>query len=136
MSAKRPSVKLIVINEREVLIATSSRSGSKKFPGGGIESGEGIVEAAERELLEETHLVAVAMQYLGKIEGTFSAQNQNMSHGLKPGDATEEHYFLVSRYSGEPHADDDACQLEWVSIDQVKGLLTYDTQKQGFDLLK
>lgn len=136
MSAKRPSVKLIVINgEREVLIATSSRSGSKKFPGGGIESGEDIVGAAERELLEETHLVAVAMQYLGKIEGTFSAQNQNMSHGLKPGDATEEHYFFVKQYMGEPHADDDACQLEWVPIDRVKEILTYDTQKQGFSLL-
>lgn len=50
MSAKRPSVKLIVINgEREVLIATSSRSGSKKFPGGGIEPGESIDKAAERE---------------------------------------------------------------------------------------
>ena len=77
MLAKRPSVKLIVINEREVLIATSSRVGVKSSQVVELNL-ESIVEA-ERELLEETGLVAVAMQYLGKIEGTFLLKIKHVS---------------------------------------------------------
>lgn len=134
MEAKRPSVKLIVINgEGEVLIATSGRSGSKRFPGGGIES-ETVEEAARRELFEETNLVAIYMIYLGTIEGTFSSKNTTMAHGLRPGDASKEHYFLIQRYSGEPEAGDDVASLEWIPMDQVEDILTYKTQKEGWRL--
>lgn len=136
MEAKRPSVKLIVINgEREVLIATSRRSGSKRFPGGGIEPGEKVKDAARRELFEETNLVAISMIYLGVIEGTFSSKNTTMAHGLRPGDASKEHYFLINRYSGEPETGDDVSALEWIPEDQVENMLTYETQKEGWRLL-
>lgn len=49
----------LLINEREeILIADEHRNGYEftKFPGGGLEWGEGMIDCLKREFLEETEL--------------------------------------------------------------------------------
>lgn len=50
---------------KEVLITDEERNGWKfsKFPGGGLEWGEGLVDALKREFLEETNLHLADIQH-------------------------------------------------------------------------
>lgn len=54
----RPSVRGIVLHSGKVLMVHSLKYDYYKFPGGGIEPGEGMEEALCRELREETGYVA------------------------------------------------------------------------------
>ena len=50
----RPSVRGIILREGKVLLVHSLKYDYYKFPGGGIEPGEGMEEALGREVREET----------------------------------------------------------------------------------
>lgn len=60
---------IAITPENQVIIARQFRAGPEKvmdeIPGGGVEPGEDLQEAAERELLEETGYSVQSMQYLG-----------------------------------------------------------------------
>lgn len=46
----------LLINERQQLLVSDERSGDRifsKFPGGGVELGEGLIDALKREFMEE-----------------------------------------------------------------------------------
>ena len=49
----RPSVRAIIIDDRKVLMVHSLKYDYYKFPGGGINAGEGMEEALCREVAEE-----------------------------------------------------------------------------------
>ena len=56
---KRPSVRGVIIKENKVAMVYSRKYDYYKFPGGGIESGEDIITALKREILEETGLTVL-----------------------------------------------------------------------------
>lgn len=60
------------------------------FPKGGLELGEGGIDAAERELTEETGLEGSVVRYLGSFEG----------------DSGVSHFYEAVRTGGEPFEDD------------------------------
>jgi 8-oxo-dGTP pyrophosphatase MutT (NUDIX family) len=58
MAEKTTSCGVIVTDGRRLLLGHASRSPRWDIPKGGVEPGESLVEAARRELQEETGLVA------------------------------------------------------------------------------
>lgn len=108
-----PAVIAIVLrNDRALLVrrANPPDAGMWGFPGGRIEFGETVKEAAIRELLEETGIHAQAQDVITTVDVLV----RNSS------DAVEQHYILIAvqcRWmSGEPVAGDDALEARWFPV--------------------
>ncbi|WP_299984436.1 NUDIX hydrolase [uncultured Ruegeria sp.] len=106
----------VVIHEGQALLVQRNKepdAGLWGFPGGHVEWGETVLDAAARELLEETGVIAEPMSYL-----------HNLDLMLRDNDGQiRAHYLLVGvacRYiSGTPIAADDARDAQWFPVDQV-----------------
>lgn len=106
----------VVFHEGRVLLARRANepdAGKWGFPGGKIEWGESIAQAAEREIREETGIVARA--------GTvFTAVD---CYDRRNGEVVR-HFVLIAvlcrRLSGEPLASDDALEARWFSREEYE----------------
>jgi len=90
------------------------------FPGGSVDFGETLAEAAARELREETGLSATGIR--------FQALFELIDDGTK-GD-TRHHYVLFvhrAEATGEPVAADDAADAGWFDIPAMKALPLTDS---------
>jgi mutator protein MutT len=112
-----PAAISIVLRENSVLLvrrANPPDAGYWGFPGGKIEFGENIAQAATRELYEETGIRARA----GPVVSTIDA----FSHD---GGETRTHYILIAVLcdwiSGEPVAQDDALDARWFPLGDLTG---------------
>ncbi|MFG1464766.1 NUDIX hydrolase [Xanthobacter sp. DSM 24535] len=83
------------------------------FPGGRIEWGETVAEAAVRELLEETGVAARAGVSLCALDALDRSVDGDILH----------HYVLVAVLchwrSGEGLAADDATEARWFDLDEI-----------------
>ena len=108
-----PAVIAVVIrNSRALLVrrANPPDAGMWGFPGGKIELGETVKEAAIRELLEETGIHAQAQDVITTLDVLVRDSS----------DAVEQHYILIAVQchwvSGNPVAGDDALEAHWFPV--------------------
>ncbi|MBO9434152.1 NUDIX hydrolase [Ruegeria sp. R13_0] len=106
----------VVLHQENVLLVQRSKEpdrGLWGFPGGHVEWGETVLQAAERELLEETSVTAEPLHYLDNLDLLrWDADGQVLSHYLLVG--------VACRYqSGTPLAGDDALDAQWFPIEQI-----------------
>ena len=84
-------------------------AGTWGFPGGKVEWGEAVFDAAVRELREETGVLANPVHFLTTIDVIIPDANA--------------HFILTAvicdYVSGEPLAADDAADAAWVAVDDV-----------------
>ena len=117
MSRAQPKLGAIAVllHEGRFLMAERGKDpgrGLWGFPGGHVEFGETGLEAAVRELREETTVLAEALQYLTCVDVI-----------------AEVHHFLIAavmcRYlDGTARASDDAANVRWMTLaDLEAGIL-------------
>ncbi len=103
------------------------RPGAWDLPGGGFEKGEDLVAAIEREVMEETHLIAKDFQILTarSIKGIDAADVDNIFIG-----------WAAKNWSGAISLSDEHIEYRWVTAAEFAELPTWD--EQGFlqDLVK
>jgi 8-oxo-dGTP diphosphatase len=111
-----PAVIAVVIRNGWTLLvrrANPPDAGLWGFPGGKIEFGETVKDAAIRELLEETAVHAEARDVLTTLDVLVRDAGGNV----------RQHYILIAvqcRWiSGEPAAGDDALEARWFPIAEL-----------------
>jgi len=115
----RAAAGAIVFKENHVLLVLRGQPPAEKMwavPGGSVELGETLQQAAEREVYEETGIVIQA----GEPVFTFDSIVRDDSGQI------QFHYVIVDLIadyvSGEPKAGDDALDARWVSAQEMKTL--------------
>lgn len=113
MSAPKLGAIAVVIHQGQALMVQRGKqpnAGLWGFPGGHVELGETGIEAAVRELHEETGVEATAVGYLTCIDVIARAEDGAVQH----------HYLLAAvrcaYVSGTPKAADDAADAAWVPV--------------------
>src|SRR5215813_158175 len=126
---------IIIEGDRVVLVkrAHPPIQGQWSIPGGVLEVGELVREAAVREAREETGLIVEAGELLGVFDRVLRDAERRVQY----------HYvlidFLCRLVGGELRAASDAEQVRWFTLGELPGLkLAEDTQGvilQGFKKL-
>jgi len=115
----RPLVGAIAVvchRDRIILVQRGKQpsAGLWGFPGGHLELGETALQAAARELLEETGVTARPLEYLTNIDVILRDK-----HG-----AVEQQYLLVAvlceYQQGTPSPADDAEQARWIAVKDLE----------------
>ena len=118
-----PAVGVVCLRGDSVLLirrGTPPRQGEWSLPGGRIEPGERAVDAALRELSEETGIEAEITGLIDVVDGLFPEAGR--------------HYVLIdyaARWvSGEPVAGDDALEARFVALDEVESLIEWSETRR------
>ncbi|MBS7555381.1 NUDIX hydrolase [Ancylobacter dichloromethanicus] len=127
-STVRPTVAVLALVEREGSVLLVRRAnppdqGLWGFPGGRVEPGETHLEAALRELSEETGLLADAPRLLTVLDFIEHDDSGALAH----------HFAMIAvlcRWqSGEPVAADDALEARWFGRAELAALGRHASQK-------
>ena len=123
------AVGAVVVHQNRILLIRRGKNPAKgewAIPGGRVELGETMREAAAREIMEET---GVSIRP-GKLVYFFETIQPD------PDGRIRFHYvifdFMAEYLSGEPSPRDDAMDARWISADDVH---TYNLNTRTRDLL-
>jgi ADP-ribose pyrophosphatase len=115
----RVAVGAVVFNNNRVLLVRRGQPPSKDLwaiPGGSVEIGETLQEAAEREILEETGITIRA----GEPVYIFDAIERDGTGKIRF------HYVIVDLgadyVTGDPKAGDDAVEARWATAQEINDL--------------
>jgi ADP-ribose pyrophosphatase YjhB (NUDIX family) len=114
-----PSVNVAVLNdEGSLLMIRRTDNGNWALPGGAIDLGESVVQAAVRETLEESGIVC---EVTG-IVGIYSDPRHIILY-TSNGEARQEFSIVLTarRLSGEPTPSSESSQVRWVPVSELPG---------------
>jgi 8-oxo-dGTP diphosphatase len=123
-------VGVVIVASQRVLLVRRGRApllGQWSLPGGVVELGETLRQAAEREALEETGLMVEAGKVIEVVDRIIPGENGKPQY----------HYVLIDfmcRYrSGVLRAGGDAAEAAWASEDELP---QYNLEQMALDVIK
>ncbi|KKQ07765.1 MAG: RNA pyrophosphohydrolase [Parcubacteria group bacterium GW2011_GWB1_36_5] len=132
----RKGVSALIINKNDEFLLVNLESFEDKYfavPGGGIEQGETLENAAYREVYEELGIAKTSLQFAGQsnIPIKFKFKVIKMNHDSKDYEGSEK-YFFGFRFIGADNEikpkDGEVRAYKWASFVQLKDYLLFDEQ--------
>lgn len=102
-------------------------NGDWVLPKGRIESGEEIVEAALREVSEETGIHAEAKRYLGEIHYTYK---ENWDETNRVHKTVHWHMMKANTMNTIPQKEEGFIDAKFVHLDKAVELVKYDDERE------
>jgi ADP-ribose pyrophosphatase YjhB (NUDIX family) len=120
----------VVLNKRGQVLVVNQRGRSWSLPKGHIEAGEDLLDAARREIYEESGLRD--LKYV-KTLGTYERARIGRDGG-ENGSEWKKLTFFLFEADGEvlKPVDPDNPEARWVDRDQVAALLTHPKDREFF----
>ena len=113
---------------RVALIGRLTRRGSLEWcvPKGHPEGDETLVQAAEREIFEETGIQGEVIELLGSIDYEFYTPDKHIAKTV--------HHYLLRQTSGELTVDGDpnheAVETRWFDISELHNVLSHENERK------
>jgi mutator protein MutT len=115
------SVMIVMDKNHRVLLEERADDGYLDFPGGSVELGESVEEAAVRELQEETGLIALHYELLQVYSGKLAFYHYANGDEVWGVDTV----YVCQSYKGAiTPQKEEVTRLTWLSLDQIKGKLS------------
>jgi 8-oxo-dGTP pyrophosphatase MutT (NUDIX family) len=114
-----PSVNVVVVNDAgDVLMIRRSDNGNWAVPGGAIDLGESMIEAAVRETREET---GIECRITGLV-GIYTDPRHVLLY-TSNGEARQEFSIVLTAVpvGGQPTPSDESCEVRWVPREDLGG---------------
>jgi 8-oxo-dGTP pyrophosphatase MutT (NUDIX family) len=117
----------VVVREREVIVIVPKRRGAQGdevlgLPKGHLDGDETELEAAVREVREETGVVAEPVEKLGEISYTYERRGQPIDKRVV--------FYLLRYRSGDLAHDHEIEQVRWMPLEQAVRSLTYEGERE------
>ncbi|WP_042479416.1 NUDIX hydrolase [Bacillus ndiopicus] len=120
-----PGSAIVVLNEKsEILLQLRSDTNDWGLPGGGMEMGDSFEETAQKELFEETGLIAQELKLIGLASG--KELYYKFPHGDEIYNATA--IFKANAVTGTLKLDEESKDLQYFALNQLPNL-NYTTVK-------
>jgi 8-oxo-dGTP pyrophosphatase MutT (NUDIX family) len=122
----------VVVRGEEVVVIVPTRraaDGSRvlALPKGHVDPGETPIQAAEREVREETGIVAEPVHELGETRYWYRRDGRTIGKSVS--------FFLFSYIEGdtEDH-DDEVEEVRWISLQEARRQLSHTAEREMVDL--
>ena len=117
----------VVVRDAEVIVIVPRRRGAQGdevlgLPKGHLDGDETELEAAIREVREETGVVAEPVEKLGEISYTYERRGQPINKRVA--------FYLLQYRSGELAHDHEIEQVHWMPLEQAARSLTYKGERE------
>ncbi len=118
----------VVVNDGQVLVIVPTRraaDGSQvlALPKGHLDKGETIVQAATREVHEETGMVVEPVQELGEVRYWYMRDRHRVAKSV--------HFFLFRLLGGDlADHDDEVLEARWMGLSEAHKALSYAGERE------
>jgi putative (di)nucleoside polyphosphate hydrolase len=134
----RKGISVLIVNTKNEFLLVNLVSFEERYyaiPGGGIEIGETLKDAAYREIKEELYIDATSLELVGEstnsLKTTFKSPKIDKQGKEYIG---SERYFFAFRFKGSDDeiqlAKDEVRAYRWVSFSDLDQFLLFDNQLQ------
>jgi 8-oxo-dGTP pyrophosphatase MutT (NUDIX family) len=132
----RESAGGIIVNSEGKIVLVEQNHNSWSFPKGKLEAGETELQAATREIAEETGIIdLVLLNKLGSYE-RYSIAKDGVSEQIETG-VRKRTLFLFKTNQNEltPH-DDEVTNAKFVTLEEALALLTHPKDKEFLESVR